>query len=98
MLYQIHRYPAELIDVVHLSNGQRVVIRPVLPQDEGLTTDFFGNLPAPARYDRFMSPMRNLPPEMIKRFTNIDYSGHLALVAEVFEDGREIVVAEARYV
>lgn len=97
MLYQIHRYPADLIDVVRLSGGRRVVIRPVLPQDEEVTTVFFGNLPAPARYDRFMSPMRNLPPELIKRFTNIDYSDHLALVAEVFEDGREIVVAEGRY-
>ncbi len=97
MLYQIHRYPADLIDVVRLSGRQRVVIRPVLPQDEDVTTAFFGSLPAPARYDRFMSPMRNLPPELIKRFTNIDYSDHLALVAEVFEDGREIVVAEARY-
>ena len=58
MLYQIHRYPADLIDVVRLADGQRVVIRPVLPQDEGLTAAFFGNLPAPARYDRFMSPMR----------------------------------------
>ena len=58
MLYQIHRYPAELIDVVRLAGGQRVVIRPVLPQDEGLTADFFRDLPAPARYDRFMSPMR----------------------------------------
>jgi RimJ/RimL family protein N-acetyltransferase len=98
MLYQIHRYPAELIDVVRLVGGKRVVIRPVLPQDEGLTMAFFGNLPDPARYDRFMTPMRNLPPELIKRFTNIDYSDHLALVAEVFEDGREIAVAEARYV
>lgn len=98
MLYQIHRYPAELIDVVHLAGGQRVVIRPVLPQDEGLTAAFFGNLPAPARYDRFMTPMRHLPPELVKRFTNIDYARHLALVAELFEDGREIVVAEARYV
>jgi RimJ/RimL family protein N-acetyltransferase len=98
MLYQIHRYPAELIDVVWLPGGQRVVIRPVLPQDEELTTAFFGALPAPARYDRFMAPMRNLPPELVKRFTNIDYSGHLALVAEVFEGGREIAVAEARYV
>jgi acetyltransferase len=97
MLYQIHRYPADLIDVVRLSGGGRVVIRPVLPQDEDVTTAFFGSLPATARYDRFMSPMRNLPPELIKRFTNIDYSDHLALVAEVFEDGREIVVAEARY-
>jgi acetyltransferase len=75
-----------------------VVIRPVLPQDEGLTADFFGSLPPADRYDRFMSPMRVLPPDLLKRFTNIDYAGHLALVAEVFEDGREVVVAEARYV
>jgi acetyltransferase len=96
MLYQIHRYPADLIDVVRLA-GRRVVIRPVLPQDEHLTAAFFGDLPAAARYDRFMSPMRSLPPELIKRFTNIDYAGHLALVAEVFDGDRETVVAEARY-
>jgi hypothetical protein len=32
MTYQIHRYPAELVDVVNLSDGARVVIRPVLPR------------------------------------------------------------------
>jgi acetyltransferase len=96
MLYQIHRYPADLIDVVHL-DGRRVVVRPVLPQDEQLTVAFFGGLPSGARYDRFMSPMRNLPPELVKRFTNIDYAQHLALVAEIFEEGRETVIAEARY-
>ena len=98
MLYQIHRYPADLIDVIQLAGGKRVVIRPVLPQDADLTRDFFGNLPAPDRYDRFMSPMRNLPPDLVRRFTDIDYADHLALVAEVFEGGEEIVVAEARYV
>jgi acetyltransferase len=96
MLYQIHRYPAELIDVVRLK-GRRLVIRPVLPQDEDLTSAFFGGLTAAGRYDRFMSPMRSLPPELVKRFTNIDYTDHLALVAETFEGGREVVVAEARY-
>jgi acetyltransferase len=98
MLYQIHRYPADLIDVVRLRGGRRVLIRPVLPQDEDITSAFFGSLPAWARYDRFMAPMPNLPPELIKRFTHIDYASHLALVAEVFVDGRETVVAEARYV
>ena len=98
MLYQIHRYPADLIDVVRLDAKRRLVIRPVLPQDAELTTAFFGRLPAAARYDRFMSPMRCLPPDLIKRFTNVDYTDHLALVAEAFEDGQEIVVAEARYV
>jgi acetyltransferase len=98
MTYQIHRYPAELIDVVRLGDGERVVIRPVLPQDEDLTTAFFRNLSAPARYDRFMTSLRELPPELMRRFTQVDYADHLALVAEVFAGGRETVIAEARYV
>ena len=98
MTYQIHRYPAELIDVVRVAGGKRVVVRPVLPQDEDLTKAFFRDLSAPARYDRFMTSMRELPAELMQRFTQIDYADHLALVAEVFVDGRETVIAEARYV
>jgi RimJ/RimL family protein N-acetyltransferase len=98
MIYQIHRYPAELIDVVHLAEGQRVVIRPVLPQDEDLTRAFFRGLSAPSRYNRFMTNMRDVPAELSRRFTQIDYANHLALVAEVFIGGRETVIAEARYV
>ena len=97
MLYQIHHYPADLIDVVHLSDGQRVVIRPVLPQDEAVTGAFFHDLRAASRYDRFLGPMRTLPPGLLAHLTHVDYSDHLALVAEVFADGRETVIAEARY-
>jgi RimJ/RimL family protein N-acetyltransferase len=97
-MYQIHRYPADLIDVLRLEGGERVVIRPVLPQDEDLTHAFFRDLSAPARYDRFMTSFKELPPELMRRFTQVDYANHLALVAEVFSEGRETVVAEARYV
>lgn len=97
MRYQIHRYPADMIDVVWL-DGRRVVVRPVLPQDAPLTAAFFGNLTAAARYDRFMSPMRELPPGLLERLTQVDYAEHMALVAEVFEGEGELVVAEARYV
>ena len=97
MLYQIHRYPADLIDVVRIRGGRRVLIRPVLPQDESVTSAFFGSLPARARYNRFLAPVRDLAPELVKRFTSIDYASHLALLAEVFSGGRETVVAEARY-
>ncbi|HEU0061414.1 MAG TPA: GNAT family N-acetyltransferase [Hyphomicrobiaceae bacterium] len=96
MTYEIHRYPADLIDVVYL-RGERVVIRPILPQDEDLTTAFFGGLSAAARQQRFLSAMRSLPPGLVKRLTQVDYTEHLALVAEVFRDGRETVIAEARY-
>jgi acetyltransferase len=97
MTYQIHRYPAELIDVVVL-RGRRVVIRPILPQDEDITDAFFSSLSSEARRDRFLSPARTLPPGLLERLTHVDYSGHVALVAEVFVDGRETVIAEARFV
>jgi acetyltransferase len=96
MTYEIHRYPAELIDVLDLA-GERVVIRPVLPQDHDLTAAFFGDLSPRARQQRFLSAMRSLPPGLLERLTQVDYTSHLALVAEVFRDGRERVIAEARY-
>jgi acetyltransferase len=34
----------------------------------------------------------------LARFAQIDYSRHVALLAEVFQDGRECMIAEARYV
>jgi len=98
MIYQIHRYPAELIDVVFLSQAERVVIRPVLPQDEDLTSAFFRSLSPRARYDRFMASLREPPADLMRHFTQIDYADHMALVAEVFANGRETVIAEARYV
>jgi acetyltransferase len=98
MIYQIHRYPAELIDVVVLPPGERVVIRPVLPQDADLTSAFFRSLSPRARYDRFMASLREPPPDLLRRFTQIDYADHVALLAEVFANGREMVIAEARYV
>jgi len=96
--YQIHRYPAELIDVVRLGGAERVVIRPVLPQDADLTSAFFRTLSPRARYERFMMSMREPPADLMRRFTQIDYVDHMALVAEVFADGRETLIAEARYV
>src|ERR1700720_1257875 len=85
MTYQINRYPAELVDVVHLS--ERVVIRPVLPQDRGLMSAFFDDLAAESRCTRSRHPVREP-----------SSANHVALVAEVFADGRETVIGEARYV
>jgi acetyltransferase len=101
MRYEIHRYPAELIDVMHVARGGRdvrIVVRPVLPQDDAPTAAFFASLSQQSRRNRFMAPLREVAPGLITAFTQIDYEGHVALVAEVFEDGVETVIAEVRYV
>jgi acetyltransferase len=91
-------YPTELIDVVRLGSGERVLIRPVLPQDGPTMAAFFGGLSAGARYNRFMGLMGELPAELIHRFTHIDYRDHVALLAAIFVGKRELAIAEARYV
>lgn len=99
MTYTIGRYPVHLIDVLRLADGTRVTIRPTLPQDADLQRAFFRTLSADARYSRFMTRVRELPDTLAERFTNIDYRGHVALLAEVFEPGgRETMIGEARYV
>jgi RimJ/RimL family protein N-acetyltransferase len=98
MTYEIHHYPAELIDVVRLADGERVVIRPVLPQDRELMAAFFHGLTAEARCSRFMHPVSEPASELLRQFTQVDHANHVALIAEIFADGREIVIGEARYV
>ena len=98
MTYTIPRYPVHLIDVVRLADGSRVTIRPTLPQDAELQREFFRRLSAESRYCRFMTRLNELPEALAERFASIDYRSHLALLAEVFEDGRETMIGEARYV
>lgn len=98
MTYTIPRYPVHLIDVVRVADGTSVTIRPTLPQDVELQREFFRTLSAEGRYCRFMTPLNELPEALAQRFASIDYCSHLALLAEVFEDGLETMIGEARYV
>ena len=98
MTYTIARYPVHLIDVVRLIDGSRITLRPTLPQDLELQREFFRSLSTEGRYRRFMVPLNELPEVVAQRFISIDYRSHVALLAEVFDDGREIMIGEARYV
>ena len=98
MTYTIARYPVHLIDVVRLIDGSRITIRPTLPQDLELQREFFRSLSTEGRYRRFMAALNELPEVVAQRFNSIDYRSHVALLAEVFDDGREIMIGEARYV
>jgi acetyltransferase len=94
----IPRYPMHLIDVLHAADGTRVVIRPLLPQDTELQRNFFRGLSAESRYGRFMAQVNHAPEALIERLAPVDYVRHLVLLAVVLEDGREVMIGEARYV
>jgi acetyltransferase len=95
--YPLHHYPTQLIDVLQLPGGTRVV-RPALPQDKDMQHAFVRDLSDEARYYRFMTRFSDLPEAMAERFTAIDYIGHVALVAEMFADASATTIGEARYI
>lgn len=98
MTYMIHRYPVELIDIVRGPDGERIVLRPVLPQDAELMQGFVRGLSPESRRNRFFRMLRELPADMLDRFTSVDYHDHLALPASVLIENEEVVIGEARYV
>jgi acetyltransferase len=77
----IHPYPSELEGELRLRDGSMLVLRPMRPEDAALERQFFEGLSERSRYQRFLNQMAQLPPQMLARFTQLDYDRELALVA-----------------
>ena len=95
---QRHRYPVELIDLLRAGDGERVVIRPVLPQDRDRLAAFFRALSADSRCNRFLHPVSEPSTELLRQLAEVDHLDHVALVALSFAAGNVTVIADARYV
>jgi acetyltransferase len=79
---------------------RKILLRPIQPDDAQIEVAFFDRLSPQSRQWRFLHPIKLLTPEMIARFTQVDYDRDMALVALPFgEDGAEQrIVGVARYV
>jgi len=97
----IHPYPAELAADVTLAGGQSLHVRPIRPEDAELERRFVNGLSDQSRYFRFFYQLHELTPQMLARFTQVDYDRELALVALV-DDPRapegQSFVGVARYI
>jgi acetyltransferase len=94
----IHPYPSDLETHVQLPDGTNVTIRPIRPEDAEIEADFVRNLSDEAKYFRFMHALDELTPEMLVRFTQIDYDREMALIATINEGGTEVEHGVVRYV
>jgi GNAT superfamily N-acetyltransferase len=81
---------------IHTGIGQ-VAVRPIMPCDAELLQEFVSNLSGTSRYSRFFQHLKCLSPTMLERFTCIDYSTQMALVATRCIRGKMGVIGETRY-
>jgi len=91
-------YPLHLARRRTLVDGRSVMIRPIRPEDEVRTREFFDHLSEDARHLRFLKCVKALSDKLVHFFTHIDYAKHMAFVCEAQVDGQPTLVGEARYV
>ena len=72
-------------------------LRPIRPEDAETERRFFERLSERSRYQRFMQYLRQLSPQMLARFTQLDYDRELALVAIPAGAADGAFVAVGRY-
>ena len=93
----IAAYPRHFERKMHLSDGTELQIRPVRPEDAEGEQSFVRSLSAEARRMRFMGAISELTPEMLVRFTQIDYDREMGLLAIIEENGKHVQQGVARY-
>lgn len=93
----IYPYPTHLVSNWQLADGTDVVIRPIRPEDAELEQQFVRNLSEETRYFRFMNSVQELSESMLVRFTQIDYSREMALLAVTETHGKELELGVTRF-
>ena len=94
----IHPYPVELETNLRLPSGAVLKLRPIRPEDADIERAFVASMSEQSRYRRFMQHLPALTPQMLARFTQVDYDRELALIALDGAPPGEAIAAVARYV
>jgi len=76
----IRPYPKELEEMLTLSDGQTLLLRPIRPEDEPALQALFANLSMEEIRLRFLHAMKVLSHKLAARLTQIDYDREVAMV------------------
>lgn len=85
----IHPYPSELEEWVSLASGQRVLLRPIRPEDEPQHEALFKHLEPHDVYLRFFRAVNRLSHAQMARLTQIDYDREMAFIATARDEAGE---------
>ncbi len=80
------------------NDGAQVTIRAIQPDDREIEREFVRSLSANSRYLRFFSTLKDLSPQMLERFTQVDYPNEMAVIATITSCDLEKQIGVARYV
>jgi len=84
--------------VLELTDGTKVHVRPIVPEDEPLLIDAVAAMSERTVYFRFFSPLKRLPDALAHRLAVVDYNDRFATVGTTHKPGgKQRIVGVARY-
>ena len=89
-------YPERLVKTAKLRDGKEVILRPIKPEDEPLWLEMLGTCSKDSIYHRFRYDFHYKSHEIATEFCYIDYDREMAIVAEVEENGKRLMIGEGR--
>jgi hypothetical protein len=81
-----------------LQNGRPVEIRALRPEDRDGLLAAVSRTSDQSLYRRFFAFKRGFTDQEVDFYVNVDFMSHVALVAELEEDGQPVIVGGARYI
>ncbi|MGD1087715.1 MAG: GNAT family N-acetyltransferase [Verrucomicrobiota bacterium] len=75
----------------------KIHFRPIQPTDENLLKELFYSHTPSTIYQRYFSQLKHLPHETLQRMVTLDYRDAMAIVGEIPWEGRQRLIAVARY-
>ncbi len=91
-------YPTKYTTPWQLSDGTEVLLRAIRPEDEPAEHEMLSSLSKETLRTRFFSTIKDVSHEWLILFCNIDYDRHMAIVAEVQENGKQKMIGVARLI
>ena len=82
----------------HLRDDRPITIRALHPDDRAGMLAAIGRTSMQSLQRRFFVPKKGFSEREMAFFLDIDFESHLAIVAEIAEDGRPVIVGGGRYI
>jgi len=90
--------PSEYITEFTMKNGEKVILRPIKPEDELMEKEMFSNFSERTQRFRFFQLIKDISHDQLVRYTQIDYDREIAIIAEVTENGKKLMAGVVRLI
>jgi acetyltransferase len=90
-------YPRQYETRARFAGNLEIFFRPIKPTDANLLKEFFHSHSEQTILHRYFSPLRDLPPDLLHQFVNLDYNHDMAIVGLVPFKGHEKMLCVGRY-